>query len=325
MRIVVTGATGFLGRRICATLLRQGYEVYAAVRSPSSAALPELAGIPLRPAPDLSSEADWRETLKGVEAVIHTAARVHQRSQASPTLLELYRRVNRNGTATLAQQAAELGVQRFVFVSSIHVNGILTEGQPFREEEIPHPTTPYGISKWEAELALREIGEATGMAITIVRPPLVVGPYLRANLLRLFQWIHWGLPLPFASIRNLRSYIGLSALTDFLITCLLHPAAQGEIFLIKSGEDLSTPDLARTIAEALGTRAILFPSPPLLFRFLSWILRMPDLETTLCRSLQIDATKAHQRLGWKPPRSLREEFLETAAWLKHQQGKGEGG
>ena len=257
MRVLVTGANGFVGTPTCARLLSAGVEVIAAVRR-------QPATLPPGVAPVIVGEIDettmWEEAFRGVSAVVHLAARVHVAANVSRNSPDEFRRVNVEGTAHLARRAAASGVRRFVFVSSVKVHG---EGRssPYTEKDAAAPEDAYARSKWEAEQELRAIERETGLEVAIVRPPLVYGPGVRANFLKLMELLHKRAPLPFKSVRNRRSLVFVSNLADALATCLTHPAAAGQTFLVSDGDDRSTPDLIRQLGEAMHLPVTLLPVP----------------------------------------------------------------
>ena len=246
--------------------------------------------------------------------MIHTAARVHVMHDAATDPLSEYRRVNVQGTLHFARQAAAAGVKRFVFLSSIKVNGEATQvGQTFMADDAPAPQDPYGISKMEAEAGLREISAQTGMDVVIIRPPLVYGSGVKANFAAMMRWLSCGVPLPLGAItHNRRSLVALDNLVDLIVTCITHPAAANQTFLVSDGEDLSTTDLLRRMGQALGKPARLLPVPPALLKLGAALLGKPELAQRLCGSLQVDISKTRQLLGWCPPLSV-DEGLRRAA------------
>lgn len=310
MTVLVTGANGFVGAPLCARLAAQGLRVRAAVRSDSSA----QAGAEVVQSGDLEAGTDWSAALKDVSEVVHLAARVHVMNEASADPLAAFRRVNVDGTASLARQAARAGVRRFIYMSSIKVNGEHTSlGQAFRAGDLPAPQDPYGVSKMEAEQALRQIVLETGMDLVIVRPPLVYGPGVRANFASLMRWLARGVPLPLASITtNRRSFVALDNLIDLVTTCLSHPLAAGETFLVSDGEDLSTAELLIRLGRALGQPARLFPVPSSVLKLGAMALGRPGVHQRLCGSLQVDIGYTRERLGWTPPVSVDVALLQTA-------------
>ena len=275
-RVLVTGARGFVGSALCRGLRDRRYVVSEGQRG-----VPLLAGT-------------------GIAAVVHLASRVHMMGETASDVLPLYRAANTAATLTLAQQAADAGVQRFVFVSTVKVNG---EGRSdaYSETDTPAPLDPYAISKWEAEQGLRELAARSGMAVVIVRPPLVYGPGVKANFLAMMRWVNRGLPLPLGAIDNRRSLVALDNLVDFLILCCAHPAAANETFLVSDGEDLSTSELLRRMAAALGRPARLLPVPASVLNGAAALLGKRDFVRRLCDSLSVDIGKARSLLGWFPP------------------------
>jgi nucleoside-diphosphate-sugar epimerase len=319
-RVLVTGATGFVGGALVERLLSEdGWIPAAGCRQASL--------VPLRAehvlTPSLASNADWSRAVYGVDVVVHAAARVHVMNDAEADPLTAYRKANVAGTLALARQAAQAGVKRFVFVSSIKVNGERTRpGDVFRETDRPAPEDPYGISKAEAEAGLFAIGRDTGMEIVVVRPPLVYGPGVKGNFAQLLCWVRRGVPLPLGAVNNRRSLVGLDNLIDLLVKCLDHPRAAGKVFLVSDGEDLSTTGLLKKVAAALGQSALLMPVPPAMLRAVARLLRRPVVAQRLLDSLQIDMTFTQETLAWNPPMSVDEELRRTVAPFLARQTKG---
>ena len=309
MKVLVTGASGFVGRALCAHLVTEGYVVIGAVRSMPGKPLP---GVEYRSVPDISVSGNWREALAGINAVVHCAARVHVMKEASVDPLAAFREVNVKGTACLAEQAVDRGVKRFIYISSIKVNGEITSGYPFKADDTPAPEDPYGISKWEAEQVLREIAEKTGLEVVIIRPPLVYGPGVRANFLRLMQGIMSGVPLPLGAIDNRRSLVALDNLVDLIEACLNNPQAINQTFLVSDGDDLSTKALFQRTAVALGRPVRLIPVPVSLLWTMARLFGKSDFAQRLCGSLQVDISKTRHRLSWSPPISVDEALHKTA-------------
>jgi nucleoside-diphosphate-sugar epimerase len=303
-KVLVTGASGFVGRALVADLLRRGAEVTAATRR--DVALPQRAIVAR--VGDLTSVTNWSDALRGCDTVVHCAARVHVLNDSAVNPMEAFRIANVLGTVRLAQQAADTGVRRFVFVSSVKVNGErTTPGNPFTERDMPTPRDPYGISKFEAEGALERIAASGGFELVIVRPPLVYGPGVKANFLAMTKWLQRGVPLPFGGLTaNRRTLIALDNLLDLIATVLVHPAAANQIFLGGDGEDLSTAELLRRTAAALGTKARLLPVPAELLEKSAGLLHRHDLWQRLGGSLQCSIAHARTRLGWNPPVSVDE-------------------
>jgi nucleoside-diphosphate-sugar epimerase len=268
--------------------------------------------------PPLAADADFRHMLAGVDAVVHLAARVHIMEERAADPLAAFRAVNTSGTLNLARQAAETGVRRFVFVSSVKVNGEeTTPGSPFRHDDLPNPEDPYGISKREAEDGLLELAAQSGMDVVIVRPPLVYGPGVKANFAAMMRAVQRGLPLPLGAVtHNRRSLVALDNLVDLLITCLDHPAAANQTFLVSDGEDLSTADLLRWLGRAMNKPARLFPVPVPLLRAGAALLGKRDVARRLLGNLQIDISHTRETLGWTPPITVDEGLRRAVAGLR---------
>jgi UDP-glucose 4-epimerase len=265
----------------------------------------------------MTASTDWYTALNGVQSVVHCAARVHVMQDDVTDPLQAYREVNVNGTLNLASQAAQTGVRRFVFVSSIKVNGEATlPGKPFTADDLPSPLDPYGVSKLEAEQGLREIEEQTGMEVVIVRPPLVYGPGVKANFAAMMDWLARGIPLPLGAINNARSMVALGNLVDLLVTCLKHPAAAGDTFLVSDGVDVSTTELLRRTAHAMGKNARLLPVSALVLKGGATLLGRRALAQRLCGSLQVDVAKTRRLLGWTPPLTLDEGLRMAVEGMK---------
>lgn len=313
-RILVTGAAGFVGTALCRTLRARGHQAVACVRA---AREPDQVTVG-----DLGHGTDWRAALAGCDSVIHLAARVHVMSDQDADPLRAYRAVNLDATMNLARQAAELGVRRFVFVSSIKVNGESTGAVPFRATDVPMPCDPYGISKLEAEVALRQFGQDSGMEVVIVRPPLVYGPGVKANFLNLMALVRLGLPLPFGRVRNARSMVALDNLVDLLILCCHHPRAPGGVFLVSDAHDLSVAELVRAIAGAMGKNQWLLPVPPGLMRRAAGLLGKGAVLDRLLGSLQVDIAVTQAVLGWKPVVTPQAAITQSVAhFLASKQSK----
>jgi nucleoside-diphosphate-sugar epimerase len=256
---------------------------------------------------------DWKDVLTGYEVIVHLAARVHVLTDTAADPLEEFRRINVQGTLNLALQAVAAGVQRFVFVSSIKVNGEATHlGVPFREVDTPAPLSAYGVSKMEAEQGLREIARKTSMEVVIIRPPLVYGPGVKANFADMMRWLKRGVPLPLGAIHNQRSLVSLDNLIDFLMTCITHPAASNQTFLVSDGEDVSTTELLYRMGQALGHPARLLPLPVSALKVAAALVGKSDVAQRLCGSLQVDLEKTRRLLDWTPPLSLNEGLKKTA-------------
>lgn len=313
MSIAVTGANGFVGRALVRQLASNNHQLLAYVRQPGGCV--RIDRVTTVAAPELDPHSDWqfRHEL-GIDVLVHLAARVHVMKETSADPLTEIRKVNVAGTANLARQAAKAGVKRFVFLSSIKVNGEFTEaGEPFTADDVPAPEDPYGISKHEAERLLRQIAAETGMEVVIIRPPLVYGPGVKANFESMMRWLARGVPLPLAAVtRNRRSLVALDNLVDLIVTCLNHPAAANQTFLVSDGEDLSTAQLLKRMGAAMGQPARLFYVPPAFLKLGATVLNKPGIYQRLCGSLQLDIAKTRQLLGWTPPVSV-DEGLRRAA------------
>jgi nucleoside-diphosphate-sugar epimerase len=320
-RLLLTGSGGFLGAALSKHLLNNDFcQLMVAVRS-------EAANIPLGSHPifvgDLEDNIDWTHALSGIKLVVHTAARVHVMNDKVSDPLTEFRNVNTVGTLNLARQAAGSGVKRFIYLSSIKVNGEATlSGSSFTPDDIFIPTDPYALSKYEAEQGLLKLAEDTEMEVVIIRPPLVYGLGVKANFLSMMGWLYKSVPLPFGSIHNKRSLVGLDNLVDLIITCIEHPKAANEIFLVSDGEDLSTTELLNRVAIALGKKPRLLPVNQQLLEFGLKLVGKKDLAQRLCGSLQVDISKAQKLLNWTPPVSVDEGLLKTAEeFLKAVEGQ----
>lgn len=312
-RVLITGATGFIGRQLSVRLSEEGIDLIASVRHFSNFLSDTILQVVVG---DLSSETNWSNALDSVSTVIHTAARVHVMSDSANSLAK-FRQVNLDGTMNLAKQAVAAGVDRFIFISSIKVHGESTRlYQSFTEMDTPEPVDPYGISKFETEQALYQLAKETGMEVVCIRPPLVYGARVKANFLSMMKWLYKGVPLPFGAIHNKRSLVALDNLVDFIITCVDHPAAANEVFLVADGEDLSTTELLNRVAGALGKKSRLLPVNQKVLEFCLKLIGKKDLAQRLCGSLQVDISKAERLLNWTPPVSVDEGLRRTAEGFK---------
>jgi len=318
-RVLVTGADGFVGRYVCRKLIESGYCLRAGVRNAESIpdlqrAVPGLSDSSLLG--DLGASPELRGPLAAVSAVVHLAARVHVMKESSGDPLQEFRRVNVTGTKSLAYAAAAAGVRRFIFVSTIKVNGDSTSGEPFNVDMPPAPQDAYAISKWEAEEALRSVASESGLEVVIVRPPLVYGPGVRGNFLRLMRLIDRALPLPWPRKENCRSMIGAENLADFLVRCVDHPKAAGRSFLVKDSEDISTRELITRLAQLLGRPVRLIPVPESLIRLAARLTMKKEAAGRILDSLVVDSERAQQLLEWAPPVTLDEGLATTARWYR---------
>ncbi|WP_339729001.1 SDR family oxidoreductase [uncultured Pseudomonas sp.] len=316
--ILVTGATGFVGSCLVAKLSQMAdFCVLGAHRVD----LP-FVDYPSAVVGDINNDTDWRTVVHGQEVVIHSAARVHVMDDNSFDPLTEFRQVNVDGTLNLARQAAAAGVRRFIFISSIKVNGEgTTVGAPYHADAQPAPVDLYGISKMEAEQGLRTLATETGMEVVIIRPVLVYGAGVKANFLSMMHWLHKGVPLPFGAIHNRRSLVALDNLVDLIVTCIDHPAAANQIFLVSDGEDLSTTELLRRMGVALGKPARLLPVPSWMLEAGATMLGKKALSQRLCGSLQVDISKTRELLNWTAPVSVDEALRKTAKHFLEQQNK----
>lgn len=305
--ILVTGASGFIGRALCLFLREKGWRLRAAVRS---------AGAGVQGADEtvriggIDGRTDWAEALSGVDAVVHLAARVHVMRDTSEDPLGAFRRINVKGTEHLAREALRAGVKRFVFISSIKVNGEGRE-RPYTELDPPAPEDAYGISKKEAEDLLRHIARETGLEVVILRLPLVYGPGVKANFKSLIKIVRMGLPLPFKGVSNKRSFVYVGNVVDAIKACLIHPLAAGETFFLSDGEDVSTPELLRLIARAMNKKIFLFALGMKALKVVGKMTGMSQEIDRLTGSLTVDARKIRKILGWAPPFTLQQGIAKT--------------
>lgn len=309
MKVLVTGANGFIGRVLCDELIKHGHAVRAAVRSSTGA---DNADCEIVKISNINSETNWADALRNVSTVIHLAARVHVMHDKASDPLEEFRRVNVAGTLHLARSAAASGVKRLVYVSSIKVNGEETRGEvKFTELDEPSPQDPYGISKCEAEQALRLVAQETGLELVIVRPPLVYGPGVKGNFAHMLNMLAKRIPLPLASVNNLRSLVYVGNIADALIVCSIHPSAVGQTYLISDGDDISTPELLRQLSIAQGHVARLLPCPPIFLRLAGTLLGKSSQIERLLGSLRVNSDKIQKELDWVPPYRLQEGLRRT--------------
>ncbi|MFM0335515.1 UDP-glucose 4-epimerase family protein [Paraburkholderia fungorum] len=304
MNVLVTGASGFVGRRLCKELATMGIAFVGTGRTARDGHI--AVG-------DLAPDTDWRGALQNVSHVVHLAARVHVMDETEVDPSAAFRRVNVDGTINLARQAASAGVKRFVFVSSVKVNGEATTDKPYSESDTPAPEDPYGVSKHLAEEALWKLAGETQMEVVVVRPPLVYGPGVKANFRNLMRAVHRGIPLPIGSVRNSRSMVALDNLVDFLVAALTHANAAGNTFLISDGEDISTAALARKLAKAMHRQARLVPVPLPLLRLVGAVTGRTAAIDRVTGSLQVDITQAKAMLGWQPRISVDQGIAQTVA------------
>jgi UDP-glucose 4-epimerase len=315
MRVAVTGATGFVGRRVVDQLLGRGLEVRALCRT-SPVRRFQPAEVDVRVIGPIAGDTEWGDALEQVDAVVHLAARVHVLDERERAPLAAYREVNVEGTLALARAAVAAGVRRFLFMSSIKVNGEETTGALFTETSRPEPRDPYGVSKWEAEQGLWEIARESDLEVVVLRPPLVYGPGVKANFQSLIRAVDRGIPFPFGTLRNQRSLVFVGNLADAVACSLERPAAAGETFLVSDGAAVSSGELVRVIGRALGRRPRLLPVPPGLMRLTGRVLRREAFVQRILGSLQVDSSHIRRTLDWTPPYTMTEGLAETARWWR---------
>ncbi|RJG23679.1 NAD-dependent epimerase/dehydratase family protein [Massilia cavernae] len=312
--ILITGANGFVGTALCTALRGRAIPIVAATRhghNPGEIAVGELDGA-----------TDWRAALAGCGTVIHLAARVHMMDDHVADPLQAYRQVNVEATLQLARQAVEAGVRRFVFVSSVKVNGESTTGRaPYSGADMPQPRDPYGQSKMEAEAALFALARETSLEVVVVRPPLVYGPGVRANYLNLLKLVRKGVPLPLGAVKGRRSMVSLDNLVDLLIRCAQHPAARGGVFMVSDGADLTVAELVSLMASALGKRVTLVPVPPALLYALAGLAGKQGVADRLLGSLQVDIAHTRERLEWAPVVAPQVAVATTVAHFLTTEGQ----
>jgi nucleoside-diphosphate-sugar epimerase len=311
VKILITGSNGFVGLPLSEYLMAAGHQVVGTVRSHDSLSLVN-SHIQFKAIGDIDEITDWQDCLGGVECVIHLANRTHVMDEQSSNPLALYRKVNTGGTLHLARQAAAAGIKRFIFISSIKVNGESTLlGQAFTPKDQHVPVDPYGLSKYEAELGLKLITKQTGLEVVVIRPPLIYGPGVKANFLKMMQWVEKGIPLPLGAIQNQRSMLGLDNLINFIELCITHPDAAGQTFLVSDDHDVSTTELLKEIASAMHRPARLLSIPQHLIEKFLILLGKRYISERLCGSLQLDISLTKARLSWKPPHSFKEQLHKT--------------
>ncbi|MGH6691149.1 MAG: NAD-dependent epimerase/dehydratase family protein [Gammaproteobacteria bacterium] len=305
--VLVTGANGFVGRMLCDVLAASRRPLRKAVRAP----LPGFSDLAVG---DIGPDTDWRAAFEGVGAVVHLAARTHVLRETAPDPLAEYRRVNAAGTERLARAAAARGVRRLIFLSSVKVNGERTDARAFTEDDAPRPEDAHGVSKWEAEQALARVAAETGLEAVILRPPLVYGPGVKGNFLRLMNLVARGVPLPLGAVANRRSFVYAGNLVDAIVKALDAPQAAGRTYLVGDGEDVSTPELVRGLAWSLGVKARLAPVPPAALGVAAALAGRRAEIARLTGSLQVDSSRLRRELAWRPPFTLAQGLEQTARW-----------
>ncbi|MCY1270429.1 N-acetyl-alpha-D-glucosaminyl-diphospho-ditrans,octacis-undecaprenol 4-epimerase [compost metagenome] len=306
MRVFVTGANGFIGTSLCEYLASRGFTVHGLVR----ADVPDKAGVVYHKG-SLEDGASLLDCLIGVDCLVHLAGRAHVMRDETRNPLATFRAVNCDATLELARTAKRAGVKRLVFLSSIGVNGAKTSVKPFDECSEPNPHADYALSKLEAEQGLQSLLAGSETELVIIRPPLVYGVDAPGNFARLLRVVEKGIPLPFGGLNNQRSMISLDNLVELIATCVVHPAAAGELFLAADGDDLSTKELVHILAEGMGRRARLFSMPARLLSIGATLVGKRAMYTQLCESLRVDASKARRVLGWQPRKLARQALLEA--------------
>ncbi len=310
--ILVTGASGFIGRALCESLATSGRTPRRAVRHPLSGTSDTTA------IGNIGPDTDWKSALEGVRCVVHLVARTHVLRETAADPLSEYRRINVMGTERLAREAAANGVRRIVFLSSVKVNGERTSTRPYTEDDMPRPEDAYGISKLEAEQALTRVAAETRLEIVILRPPLVYGPGVKGNFLRLMDIVTRGVPLPLSSVANRRSLVYVGNLVAAITHAIDAPQAAGRTYLVSDGDDISTPTLMRGMANALGVISRLFPCPPALLNIAGILSGRSAEISRLTGSLQVDSSRIRRELGWTPPFRLEQGLAVTARWYRVQ-------
>jgi len=307
--ILLTGATGFVGNRLLSMLKEHGHQCRAAIRRPSSSVDVQTDSVVVG---EIDANTGWHKAVQDIDVIVHLAARVHVMNEQSDNPLVEFRKVNLDGTRSLAQAAVKAGVKRFVYISTIKVNGEATQGKAFTSQDIASPSDPYAIAKWEAEKALQEISQESGLEVVVIRPPLVYGPGVKANFLNLIKLVQKRIPLPLAGIKNKRTLVALDNLADLIMTCCEHPAAAGQVFLAADDESVSTAELISKIALSFNQWSPVFYFPPALMAWASALLGKQAVWHRLSGSLQVDNSAAKKLLGWQPVTSMDEELKRIA-------------
>jgi nucleoside-diphosphate-sugar epimerase len=310
VKVMVTGATGFVGSALLEQLAVERRQTMAMSRK-------AVAGCETAIIADITGSTDYGDCFKDIGCLIHTAARVHVMDEGSDDPLADYRESNTFGTLNMARQAAIAGVQRFIFVSSIKVSGEgRAIGQPYHSDHPPNPSDPYGISKFEAEQGLMEIALETGMAVVVIRPPLIYGPGVKANFLSMMTWLSRPVPLPFGAINNKRSLVAMDNLVNLIITCISHPNAANQTFLVSDDRDVSTTELLTLMTNALGKKNWLVPFPMAPIKLAAGLLGKSAFVERLCGSLQVDISHTKATLNWSPPCTMEQQLATTATAFK---------
>ena len=315
-KILITGSTGFVGQNLCKKLILDKNFVRETTRSNVKKKLDKREVFTVG---EIDENTNWSTALKDVDCVIHCAARAHIMNEKKLDSLSSYRKINVEGTRNLAEQSAKAGVKRIIFLSSIKVNGEKTKlSIPFRHDDNPKPEDAYGISKWEAELALQKISKEYGTEIVIIRPPLIYGPNVKGNFLRLMDLLARRIFLPISRTDNVRSLVGMENLVDLICCCIKHPDAAGKVFLVSDDKDVSTSELIKKIGNAMGKSQFFVPIPFFLLKILGRIIGKSSEIERLFGNLQVDCSNTLNVLGWRPPVSFDDEILKTVQWYLNQ-------
>lgn len=316
MKICITGATGFIGKALCQKLIERN-DVLAIVRNLNNSALKKDKKLKLIEINDINENTDLKSHFKGVDCLIHCAAKAHSMKKVTPKEIKDYQDYNVNLTYNLAEQAALANIKRIIFISSVKVNGEETRiNSKFNHDDDPLPKDPYGLSKLEAEKILRKISARYNkIEFCIIRPPLVYGPGVKGNFLNLLKLISKGLPLPLGKINNLRSLIGLDNLVDLIICCISHPKARNQVFLASDCEDISTTDLINKLSKHMNKSIINFPLPVFLIRLAGKFFNKSSEVEKLVGFLRLDASHTRNTLGWAPPYNLDYGLSQTVNWF----------
>jgi len=308
-KVALSGCTGFVGSAVMKTLIANNIEGVLLARQP----VPGGGNFSTFAISSIDGRTNYKDCFEGIECIIHCSARVHVMNDFSTDPLGAFREINTHGALNLARQATGFGVKRFIFISSVKVNGKYNRsGEPFKSDDNFVPDDPYGLSKYEAEQGLLALAEETGMEVVIVRPPLVYGPGVKANFASLIKWVNRGVPLPLGAVHNKRSLIALDNLVSFIVHCIDHPKAANEVFLISDGEDVSTTELLHKVAKAFGKRSLLIPVPVCLMILAARLIGKEDMANRLFGSLQVDNSKACDLLAWKPVTNMDAQLKKIA-------------
>ena len=314
--ILVTGSNGFIGRHVCSLLSKEGYKVSAVIMHGTKNIYTTTDNISTMAISSIEPDTDWTNMLDGIDTILHLAARVHVLKENSFEMMKEYRKINNESTINLAENAAKMGVQRLIFLSTVKVYGSTSQKKPFIETDPTNPKDPYALSKLEAEQKLFEITNQSDLEIVVIRSPLVYGPCVKANFLRLMKYINKGFPWPFGKLSNKRSFVFVNNLADAILTCCIHNKAVNQIFLVSDGQDMSTPELFRSLSVALGKHNRMFSfNDDFIFKLFTYFDKT-EQANRLFGSLSVDISKICQMLDWNPPYTVEEGLKDTAEWFK---------